>query len=97
MWMARLFHSYPEFVQRQFDLWWPRSLATFGRPESPRNDLWRKLGLKRRNNEQVVNAFLNRSEAPLGLKIANFDIHLMIPPTDQALQMWREGKFLENI
>ncbi|MBI3420494.1 MAG: phenylacetate-CoA oxygenase subunit PaaI [Candidatus Sungbacteria bacterium] len=91
MWMARLFQNYPEFIQQQFDLWWPRSLATFGRPESRHNDLWRKLGLKRRTNEEVVRAFLDRSEAPFGLQIANQTVGLEILTTEEVLTMWRQS------
>lgn len=91
IWMARLFTSYPKFVQQQFDLWWPRSLGTFGRPVSPRNDLWRKLGLKRRTNEEVLRAFLDRTDAPLGLQAANKTVGLKIWTTKEALEMWRAG------
>ena len=97
MWIARLFEEQPELVQQQFDLWWPRSLATFGRPESKRNDLWRKLALKRRTNEEVLRAFLDRTEEPVGLQIANEAVGLRIPSTKDALAMWRAGEFLENI
>jgi 1,2-phenylacetyl-CoA epoxidase catalytic subunit len=96
-WMARLFKNYPEFVQQQFDLWLPRSLATFGRPESTRNDLWRKLGLKRRTNEEVLCAFLDRTEEPLGLHAANETIGLKIPTTEEALAMWYEERYLEKL
>jgi len=97
MWIARLFEERPELVQQQFDLWWPRSLATFGRPESKRNDLWRKLGLKQRTNEEVLRAFLDRTEEPVGLQIANESVGLKIPSTKEALAMWRAGEFLKNI
>lgn len=97
MWMARLFKEYPELVQQQFDLWWPRSLATFGKPKSARNDLWRKLGLKRRTNEEVLRAFLDRTEEPVGLQIANESVGLKIPTTEETLAIWREGKFLEQV
>lgn len=96
-WMAELFRAYPKLVQEQFDLWWPRSLATFGKPESERNDLWRKLGLKRRTNEEVLRAFLERTEEPLGLQLANREVGLKIPSTEETLAMWREGKFLEQV
>lgn len=96
-WMAKLFKECPELVQQQFDLWWPRTLATFGKPESKRNDLWRKLGLKRRTNEEVVREFLDRGERPVGLNIANEEVGLKIPSTQETLEMWREGRHLEYI
>ncbi len=97
MWMARLFKAYPELVQQQFDLWWPRSLATFGKPTSARNDLWRKLGLKRRTNEEVLCAFMDRTEEPFGLRIANESVGLKIPSTEETLAIWREGEYLEQV
>lgn len=97
MWMARLMREHPELVQKQFDLWWPRSLATFGRPESKRNDLWRKFGLKRRTNEEVLRAFLDRTEEPVGLHPANREVGLKIPSTEETLAMWRKGEFLKSI
>jgi ring-1,2-phenylacetyl-CoA epoxidase subunit PaaA len=97
MWVARLFKEHPELVQQQFDLWLPRSLATFGRPDSGRNDLWRKLGLKRRTNEEVLRAFLDRTEEPVGLQLANKEVGLKIPATEEIVAIWREGKFLENV
>lgn len=97
IWISRLFCEYPLFVQQQFDLWWPRSLATFGKPESVRNDLWRKFGLKRRTNEEVLRAFLDRTEDPMGLQIANQDVGLKIPSTHETVQMWREGEYLKKI
>jgi len=90
-WMASLFIMYPVLVQKQFDLWWPRTLATFGRPESKRNDLWRKLGLKRRTNEEVLRAFLDRTEHPVGLQEAGRKIGLKIPATEVAVEIWRRG------
>lgn len=96
-WLKKLFNEYPDLVERQFDIWWPRVLATFGRPESKRNELWRKFGLKRRTNEKVLRAFLDRAEHPVGLQIAAREIGLKIRSTEQIIEMWRKGDYLNDI
>jgi ring-1,2-phenylacetyl-CoA epoxidase subunit PaaA len=45
-------------AQRALDVWWPRTLAIFGRPGTRKNDLYRKLRLKIRDNEDVRRAFI---------------------------------------
>lgn len=94
-WMAKLFAEYPVLVQNQLDTWWPRTLATFGKTESKRNDLWRKLGLKRRTNEEVLRAFLDRTDHPVGLQEACKKIGLKIPSTEDAVETWRRGDHLK--
>src|SRR5579871_1741966 len=41
-----------ERAQRALDTWYPRALDMFGRSDSPRSELFRKWGLKRRSNEE---------------------------------------------
>jgi ring-1,2-phenylacetyl-CoA epoxidase subunit PaaA len=43
--------------QETLNKWYLRTMHIFGRPGSPRNALYRKLGLKRRDNEEVRQAF----------------------------------------
>lgn len=96
-WTGKLFRQYPDIMQDQFDLWFPRALATFGKPDSERNALWRKLGLKNRTNEEVLRAFLDREDEPLGLQAANRKIGLKIPPTEEVIAIWRKGDYLRDI
>lgn len=94
-WLAKLFGEYPDLVQQQFDVWWPRVLAAFGRPQSTRNDLWRKFGLKHRTNEEVLREFLDRTEHPAGLQWACKKIGLVVPSTEAAIEAWIRGDHLK--
>jgi ring-1,2-phenylacetyl-CoA epoxidase subunit PaaA len=44
-------------VQEALDRWYPRVMNIFGRPNSPRNAVYRRYGLKRRDNDEVRRAF----------------------------------------
>ena len=44
--------------QETFDKWYLRTLKIFGSAKSTRNELYRKLGLKKRTNGEVRNAFI---------------------------------------
>jgi ring-1,2-phenylacetyl-CoA epoxidase subunit PaaA len=44
-------------AEEALDRWYLRTMNIFGRPQSPRNTLYRKLGLKRRDNDEVRQAF----------------------------------------
>lgn len=44
-------------VQASLNKWYPRTMNIFGRPNSSKNKLYRKLGLKQRDNEEVRQAF----------------------------------------
>ncbi len=44
-------------VQAALNKWYPRTMNIFGRPNSSKNKLYRKLGLKQRDNEEVRQAF----------------------------------------
>jgi ring-1,2-phenylacetyl-CoA epoxidase subunit PaaA len=44
-------------AQQALDKWYVRTMNIFGRPHTPNNALYRKLGLKRRDNDEVRQAF----------------------------------------
>ncbi len=44
-------------VQAALNKWYPRTMNIFGRPQSRKNELYRKLGLKQRDNDTVRQAF----------------------------------------
>jgi ring-1,2-phenylacetyl-CoA epoxidase subunit PaaA len=44
-------------AERTFHKWFVRTMNIFGRPGSPKNRLYRQLGLKARDNDQVRQAF----------------------------------------
>ncbi|MEK7744237.1 MAG: Phenylacetic acid catabolic protein, partial [Elusimicrobiota bacterium] len=46
-----------EGIQAALDKWYPRTMNIFGRADSPKNKIYRKLGLKKRDNEAVRQAF----------------------------------------
>ena len=44
-------------AERTFHKWYVRTMNIFGRPGSPKNRLYRELGLKRRDNDEVRRTF----------------------------------------
>jgi ring-1,2-phenylacetyl-CoA epoxidase subunit PaaA len=44
-------------LQEALDRWYPRTMNIFGRANSPKNAIYRKLGLKKRDNDEVRQAF----------------------------------------
>jgi ring-1,2-phenylacetyl-CoA epoxidase subunit PaaA len=44
-------------MQAAIDRWFPRTMNIFGRPDTPKNRLYRELGLKVRDNQEVREAF----------------------------------------
>jgi len=44
-------------LQKALDKWYPRTMNIFGRKDSPKNKIYRKLGLKKRDNDEVRQAF----------------------------------------
>ena len=46
-----------EALQKAFDKWYPRTMNIFGRANSPKNAVYRKYGLKSRDNDEVRRAF----------------------------------------
>jgi ring-1,2-phenylacetyl-CoA epoxidase subunit PaaA len=47
-----------EFLQERLNLWWPRVMNVFGSSKSSTNDIYVRLGLKKRTNAQVREVFL---------------------------------------
>lgn len=47
-----------EFLQKRLNLWWPRVMNVFGSARGRANDLYVRLGLKKRTNEEVRKAFV---------------------------------------
>jgi len=64
-WVERLAREDAEGMTAALSVWWPRTLAIFGRSRSPRNEVYRRLGLKRRTNEAVREAFVTEVYALL--------------------------------
>lgn len=46
-------------VQDAVNRWFPRTMNIFGRPGTSRNALYRRLGLKKRDNDEVRQAFVD--------------------------------------
>jgi ring-1,2-phenylacetyl-CoA epoxidase subunit PaaA len=44
-------------LQAALDRWYPRTMNIFGRKDSPKNKIYRQLGLKKRDNDEVRQAF----------------------------------------
>ncbi len=44
-------------LQEAFDRWYPRTMNIFGRANSAKNKIYRKWGLKKRDNDEVRQAF----------------------------------------
>ncbi|MBI3977935.1 MAG: phenylacetate-CoA oxygenase subunit PaaI [Chloroflexi bacterium] len=62
-------------TQAALDRWFPRTMNIFGRPGTAKNVLYRKLGLKRRDNGEVRQAFADEvcSKAePWGLRMPDW-------------------------
>jgi ring-1,2-phenylacetyl-CoA epoxidase subunit PaaA len=58
-WVKRLCED-PETlpqVQEALNKWYPRTMNIFGSPKSRKNELYRTLGLKKRSNEEVRQAY----------------------------------------
>ena len=59
MWVKRLAQDPKTHAETQaaLDRWYPRTMNIFGRKGSSRNAVYRKLGLKKRDNDEVRQAF----------------------------------------
>jgi ring-1,2-phenylacetyl-CoA epoxidase subunit PaaA len=44
-------------TQAALNKWFPRTMNIFGRPNSPKNKIYRELGLKKRDNDEVRHTF----------------------------------------
>ena len=47
-----------EFLQERLNIWWPRVMNVFGNSKGRANDIYVRLGLKKRTNMEVREAFL---------------------------------------
>lgn len=47
-----------EFLQERLNLWWPRVMNVFGSPKGASNDIYVKLGLKKRTNQEIRETFV---------------------------------------
>ena len=58
-WVKKLAENPETFdeVQEALNKWYPRTMNIFGNPKSRKNELYRKLGLKKRSNEEVRQAY----------------------------------------
>ncbi|TCP56051.1 ring-1,2-phenylacetyl-CoA epoxidase subunit PaaA [Tumebacillus sp. BK434] len=58
-WLVRLGKDpeHRDATQEALDRWFPRVMNIFGKPNSRRNQIYRKLGLKKRDNHEVRLAF----------------------------------------
>jgi ring-1,2-phenylacetyl-CoA epoxidase subunit PaaA len=62
-------------LQEAFDRWYPRTMNIFGRANSPKNALYRKYGLKKRDNDAVRQAFaadIKHKAAKFNLKVPSW-------------------------
>jgi ring-1,2-phenylacetyl-CoA epoxidase subunit PaaA len=77
LWVRRLAED-PQATReagRAFHQWYARTMNIFGRPGSPKNRLYRELGLKRRDNDEVRRAFaaeVRRLVEPLGWTVPDW-------------------------
>ena len=80
LWVRRLADNpatRPE-ATRTFGKWFVRTMNIFGRPDSPKNRLYRELRLKARDNDQVRRAFADEVRGlvePLGWKLPEWRPH----------------------
>ena len=64
------------FLQERLNLWWPRVMNVFGSSRSSTNDIYVKLGLKKRTNAEVRDVFLKEIKSMTdewGLEIPKYD------------------------
>lgn len=68
------------FLQERLNLWWPRVMNVFGKSSGSSNDVYIKLGLKRRTNAQIRDAFV----AEINAKCIEWG--LVLPAYDETKQ-----------
>jgi ring-1,2-phenylacetyl-CoA epoxidase subunit PaaA len=64
------------FLQERLDLWWPRVMNVFGNSQGVSNDLYVRLGLKRRTNGEIRETFVNEIHEKcneVGLVVPNYN------------------------
>jgi ring-1,2-phenylacetyl-CoA epoxidase subunit PaaA len=65
-----------DFLQQRLNLWWPRVMNVFGNTKGLSNDIYMKLGLKKRTNQDVRNAFVKEINTlcdEVGLVVPSYD------------------------
>jgi ring-1,2-phenylacetyl-CoA epoxidase subunit PaaA len=64
-----------KFIQERLNLWWPRVMNVFGKSTGQSNDVYIRLGLKRRTNAQIRDTFVSEIKnkcAEWGLNIPDY-------------------------
>ncbi|MBI3550443.1 MAG: phenylacetate-CoA oxygenase subunit PaaI [Elusimicrobia bacterium] len=62
-------------AQEALNTWYPRTMNIFGRANSPKNAIYRRLGLKKRDNDEVRQAFsaeIKKKCAENGLQVPDW-------------------------
>jgi ring-1,2-phenylacetyl-CoA epoxidase subunit PaaA len=70
-------------VQAALNKWYPRTMNIFGRPNAPKNVIYRKFGLKQRDNEEVRQAF--KADIEKALQGTGLTLPDWIPEYDEAV------------
>lgn len=69
-------------LQATLNRWWPRVMNVFGRPKTRRNALYRKWGLKVRDNDAVRQAFVE--DVTKAIEQAQLTVPEWVPDWDQV-------------
>lgn len=69
-------------LQDTLNRWWPRVMNVFGRPKTRRNALYRKWGLKVRDNDAVRQAFVE--DVTKAIEQAQLTVPQWVPDWDQV-------------
>ncbi|MGB0454393.1 MAG: Phenylacetic acid catabolic protein [Bacteriovoracaceae bacterium] len=69
-----------EFLQERLNIWWPRTMNVFGRGKGKRNDLYVRLGLKKRTNMAIRETFIAE------IKTLCEEVGLVIPEYNETEQ-----------
>lgn len=73
MWVKSIAKERRDDAQAALELWYPRTMNIFGRPNTTKNRIYQSLGLKHRDNDAVRTAFRKEIE-----EIAT-EVHLTMP------------------
>ncbi|HSE95179.1 MAG TPA: Phenylacetic acid catabolic protein [Methylomirabilota bacterium] len=90
LWVRRLAErpATGEEAERTFHKWYVRTMNIFGRPGSPRNRLYRELGLKARDNDVVRQRFSDEVRGliePLGWRLPTWQPNWERLPEDAQI------------
>ncbi len=69
-------------MQETLDRWWPRVMNVFGRPKTRRNAIYRKWGLKLRDNDEVRQAFV--ADVSKAIVDATLTVPTWVPDWEQV-------------